>query len=201
MYRASDLLKKTRQDRYLSIDQVASTLKIPKKYLIAIESDQIKKLPREPYCSLIVKSYAEHLKLDGNNVLRLFRRDFAQKDNRKSRQKLRFGLTPQLVFSLATVFAILLFSLFLISEYFKFNRPPELQVNWPEQTPALGTVLTIEGRTDSQANVTVNDSLVIVDEQGRFKKEINIKSLPVTIVVQAQSSSGKTTTQERQYQP
>lgn len=201
MYRASDLLKKTREDHYLTTKEIASQLKIPQKYIQAIESDQIKKLPQEPYCSLIVKSYAEFLKLDGNNVLRLFRRDFATKNTKKTTRKRAFGFTPQLTFSLATGLAIIAFSAFLLFEYFKFNRPPKLDVFWPKDSPALGENLLIEGQTDSQANITINDSLVIVDADGHFKKEIIIKTLPVTITVQSQSSNGKTTTDQHQYQP
>lgn len=201
MYRASDLLKKTREDNYLTTKEVASQLKIPQKYILAIESDHIKNLPQEPYCSLIVKSYAEFLKLDGNNILRLFRRDFATKNDKKTIRKRVFGFTPQLTFSLATILAIIAFSAFLIFEYFKFNRPPRLDVSWPKDSLALGENLSIEGQTDSQANVTINDSLVIVDAEGHFKKDIVIKTLPITITVQSKSPNGKTTIDQRQYQP
>ena len=106
-----------------------------------------------------------------------------------------------MTFSLATILAIIAFSAFLIFEYFKFNRPPRLDVSWPKDSPALGENLSIEGQTDSQANVTINDSLVIVDAEGHFKKDIVIKTLPITITVQSKSPNGKTTIDQRQYQP
>ena len=73
MLRASALLKNTRLDRELDLLEISKKLKIPVKSLTAIENEDIVNFPQEPYCSLIVKDYADFLGLNGSNILCLFR--------------------------------------------------------------------------------------------------------------------------------
>ena len=79
MFRVSTIFKNTRLDKELEFSEISKKLKIPAKYLEAIEDEKIANFPQEPYCSLIVKDYANFLGLNGEEILSLFRRDFAQK--------------------------------------------------------------------------------------------------------------------------
>ena len=79
MFRVSTILKNTRLDKELEFSEISKKLKIPAKYLEAIEDEKIANFPQEPYCSLIVKDYANFLGLNGEEILSLVRRDFAQK--------------------------------------------------------------------------------------------------------------------------
>jgi len=196
MYRASLLLKNSRLEKQLGFDEISKIIKIPVKHLQAIESEDISCFPQEPYCSLIVKDYANYLGLNGPEILRLFHRDFAQKYKSKVFLPNRFGFTPQFTFSLAIILSLLAFSAYLVFEYIKFNQPPRLAVNWPT-TQTLTDTLDLSGITDPESTVKINGNLIIVNPDGSFTKKINLTKGENSITVESQSPNNKTTTTKK----
>ena len=198
MFCASSLLKNTRLDKEYELSDIAKKLKINPKYLKAIEDDDVSNFPQEPYCSLMVKEYADYLGLNGHDVLSLFRRDFEQKKKTKSLKKESFSFTPQLTFAVSIFLIIFLFGFYLIFEYIKFNQPPKLKINWPTESTIIDNSFTLNGVTDPESTVRVNQDLIIVDTKGNFSKKINLNQNGETkITVESKSSSGKTTTEEK----
>jgi cytoskeletal protein RodZ len=197
MYRTSTIIRNARLDKELSFEEVSKKTKIPIKYLEAIELEAISSFPEEPYCSLLVKDYAEFLGLDGQRMLGLFRRDFDQKRKVKSTRNQRFAFTPQFTFRLLIVLSIFAFSGYLIFEYIKFNRPPSLKVIWPETSYLSSKSVEIRGDTDPDSTVKINENLVIVDSDGKFQGKINISTSASKIVVVSKSPNGKTTVVEK----
>ncbi|MFA5827838.1 MAG: helix-turn-helix domain-containing protein [Candidatus Shapirobacteria bacterium] len=197
MYRASIILKNARSDKGLSLDEVSKKLKIPQRYLESIENENILCFPQEPYCSLIIKDYADYLGLNGQQIVGLFRRDFAQKRKTKTTNKSFISFTPQFTFTVIISFLVMLFSFYLVYEYIKFNRPPKLIVDWPAKNMVTKDVVEIRGSTDPESTVRVNQDLVIVDPEGNFTKKINLQSEETKITVESKSPSGKTTQDER----
>jgi cytoskeletal protein RodZ len=197
MYRASIILKNARSDKGLSLDEVSKKLKIPQKYLDSIENENILCFPQEPYCSLIIKDYADFLGLNGQQIVGLFRRDFAQKRKTKIAKTNIISFTPQFTFSVIVLFLIVLFSLYLIVEYIKFNQPPKLKINWPSASNIYQQTIEIKGFTDPESTVRINEDLVIVDPDGNFNKKINLQVEETKILVESKSPSGKITQEER----
>lgn len=196
MLRTSFLLKETRLDKEYELDDISKKLRVPVKYLIAIENEDTKNFPQEPYCSLIIKDYADHLGLNGEEILCFFRRDFEQKKKGKSFRQNAFSFTPQFTFSLLLIMVVIIFIFYLTIEYFKFNRPPKLKVNWP--VTISGESFDISGITDPDSTIRVNQDLIIVDLEGNFKKTIPIGSNnEIKINIESKSPSGKTTVEER----
>jgi hypothetical protein len=71
------------------------------------------------------------------------------------------------------------------------QTPPFLEVNPPQQ---LGTMFIIEGRTEVGATVTINDEIVSVDSDGRFRKTVEvIKDGWNDLVIAAVDPSGNRT--------
>ena len=200
MFRTSDLLKNTRLEKDLSIEEISKKLKIPAKYLVAIEAEDTACFPQQPYCSLIIKDYADFLGLDGLDILKLFHRDFFIKKKPKLRKQKSFSFTPQFTFTLLTVIAFIGFSLYLGSEYIKFNRPPPLKVNWPAQQILNSSTLDLTGATDPESTVRINQDLVIVDTNGNFYKKLTLSSGENKILVESKSPAGITTSQEKTLQ-
>jgi transcriptional regulator with XRE-family HTH domain len=66
------LLKKARQDKGISMDQLEEMTKIRKRYLEAIEEGEYKILPGSFYVRAFIKSYSESVGLDPNEVLGLY---------------------------------------------------------------------------------------------------------------------------------
>jgi len=92
MFRASSLLKNTRLDKEWELADISKKLKISIKYLQAIEDEDIVNFPQEPYCSLIIKDYADYLGLNGSDIVSLFRRDFDQRKKSNQTHLLFFPL-------------------------------------------------------------------------------------------------------------
>lgn len=196
MLKTAYLLKNTRLDKEYELVDISKKLKIPVKYLIAIEEEDIKNFPQEPYCSLIIKDYADYLGLNGQEILSFFRRDFEQKKRNKSFKKNGFSFTPQFTFTILVGIVIFSFIFYLTSEYIKFNRPPKLKVNWPEEVSQ--EFINLSGTTDSDSTVRVNQDLIIVDSEGNFNKKIKIASGSETkVIVESKSPSGKVSVEEK----
>lgn len=73
MSELGQLLKKARTDRGLSLDDLQETTKIQKRYLSAIEEGNYKILPGSFYVRAFIKSYAEAVGLEPNEVLHKYR--------------------------------------------------------------------------------------------------------------------------------
>jgi cytoskeleton protein RodZ len=71
--RVGDLLRETRQGFGGSIEQIGATLRIRAAYLSAIEESQYDRLPGNAYAVGFVRSYAEHLGLDGAEIVRRYK--------------------------------------------------------------------------------------------------------------------------------
>jgi len=195
MKRASAILESARLDRELDFTEISKKTKIPLRYLIAFENENIKDFPGEPYCSLMVKDYADYLGLNGEELLCLFRRDYDRRPENSPRHRFWFSLTPQFAFTAFISLLALVFATYLITEYLKFNRPPHLKINWPQNFSEKS--VEISGITDPESTIKINDSLVIVDTNGNFKKTIEISTPEAKIVVEAKSPAGIVTTDEK----
>ena len=195
MFKASVILKNAREDKDLSIEEVSKKLKISVKYLQAIEGEQKSEFPDEPYCSLMIKDYANFLGLNGEDVISLFRRDFASISKSATAINNQFFFTPQFTFRLATFGVIILFIGYIVVEYLKFNRPPELKVDWPLASNSA----EISGVTDPESTIRVNNDLIIVDQLGKFHKNLDLSRTNTKVVIESKSPSGKTTVVEKTY--
>lgn len=195
MKRASAILESARLDRELDFTEISKKTKIPLRYLIAFENENSSDFPGEPYCSLMVKDYADFLGLNGEELLCLFRRDYDRRPENSTRRRFWFSLTPQFAFT-AFIFVLgLIFTVYLVTEYLKFNRPPTLKINWPQDFSQK--TIEISGITDPESTVKINDSLVIVDINGNFKKTLEISTFEAKIIVEAKSPAGVVTTDEK----
>lgn len=197
MFKASLLLKDTRVDKCWELIEISKKLKISVKTLTAIENEDVPNLPQEPYCSLIIKDYANFLGLNGEEIVCLFRRDFDQTKKKKVTKKSFFSFTPQFTFTLSVAAVILLFSLYLVFSYIQFNQPPKLKVNWPIESAINNQVINLTGITDSEATIRVNQDLIIIDNDGNFNKEITLIDGDNKIVIESKSPSGKSTFEEK----
>lgn len=69
------LLRKAREQRGYTLDDVQDATKIRKRYLEAIETGDYKVLPGSFYVRAFVKTYAETVGLDAEEVLRLYQKE------------------------------------------------------------------------------------------------------------------------------
>jgi cytoskeleton protein RodZ len=79
---AGELLRQQREALGLDLQGVAAALKIKPTYLAALEAGRPDLLPGPTYASGFVRAYGEHLKLDGNEMLRRFKAESAALDTK-----------------------------------------------------------------------------------------------------------------------
>ncbi|MCD9023431.1 helix-turn-helix domain-containing protein [Cohnella silvisoli] len=72
------LLRKAREQRGYTLDDIQEYTKIRKRYLEAIETGDYKVLPGSFYVRAFVKTYAESVGLDAEEVLRLYHKELPQ---------------------------------------------------------------------------------------------------------------------------
>ncbi len=72
MKKTGELLKKSREEKQLSIHEIGLSLKINSKILKAIEEGDVESLPAKTFLRGFVQSYAQYLKLNSDEVLKLF---------------------------------------------------------------------------------------------------------------------------------
>jgi cytoskeleton protein RodZ len=72
MKKTGEFLKKTREEKGLSIHEIGLSLKINSKILKAIEEGDAKNLPAKTFLRGFVQSYAQYLKLNPTEVLKIF---------------------------------------------------------------------------------------------------------------------------------
>ncbi len=197
MFQASSLLKNTRLDKEWKLCDISKKLKVPVKYLEALENGEVVCYPQEPYCSLIIKDYADYLGLNGQDILAFFRRDFEQKNKAQKNLKNSFSFTPKTTFTISIILIISIFIFYLISEYYKFHLPPKLKVNWPLETIISASTIEINGITDPESTIRINDDLIIINNDGSFQKKINLNTGENIITVQSTSPNGKTTVEQK----
>jgi transcriptional regulator with XRE-family HTH domain len=78
------LLRKAREQRGYTLEDIQEYTKIRKRYLEAIESGDYKVLPGSFYVRAFVKTYAETVGLDAEEVLRLYHKELPQTSSSES---------------------------------------------------------------------------------------------------------------------
>ena len=194
MKRASFLLQTARLDREYNLEEISQKTKIPIRFLQAFETENIASFPNEPYCSLMLREYSTFLGLNPDEVVSIFRRDYAKKINTDANKKSFFTFTPQFTYMLFTLILIVLFASYIFFEYIKYNRPPNLTVNWPQN---YSKIVEITGKTDAESTIKVNQDLVVVDQNGNFVKKLELSTAGAKIVVESISPAGKSTIEEK----
>ncbi|GBF49525.1 transcriptional regulator [Leptospira ryugenii] len=71
--RVGQILKESREERKLSVKDVAKETNIAAKYIIALETEDYSQFPAETFALGFLKNYASYLKLDTAMLLNLYR--------------------------------------------------------------------------------------------------------------------------------
>lgn len=199
-------LKEEREGKFYTLDDVEKHTKIRKELLEALEKDDYEKLPPLTFIQGFIKNYGRFLGLDSDKLLAIFRRDYESKKHppvvlesfKKPIGDSRIFMTPGRLISVVIAIIIICFFAYLWVEYRQFVGAPEIRLVSPtdQQTVDIPTVI-VEGSTDPDAKVAVNNQEVGVNQQGQFKEEIKLSSSTNTITITATSKFGQSSKIER----
>jgi cytoskeletal protein RodZ len=190
MTKAGEKLQTARLEKGLTLKDVAKGTKIKVEYLEYIEKGEYDKLPSVSYAYGFVRNYVGFLELSEKEIMPLFKREF---DEEKAYRVLPRGFEKREEFPIAKfrvrqTFAVLIIVFVLFMGYILFQYryafiDPPLTIISPNSTFTISSSqVTIVGKTDPSATVYVGMALISVDQDGTFRKTINV--FPGETVVQ-----------------
>lgn len=200
------MLKETREAKLYTLDEVEKHIKIRKEMLTALEEDNYSKLPPLTFIQGFVKNYGRFLGLDADKLMAILRRDYEASKHppqvlesfSKPLTKKRILITPSRLIGVMVTIIILGFFAYLWFEYRQFVGAPKLDITSPVQGQTVEmTSIFIEGSTDPETHVTVNEQEIGIDSNGNFKEEIKLSSSVNTITIVATSKFGQSSKVER----
>lgn len=204
MLTVGEILKKRRIERNFTLEDIEKRTKIRKKFLQAIENGDYSLFSSNTYIRGFIKNYSDYLHLPTLEILAIFRREYDKRENTQitpktiPSQNSLLKLTPAKV-TILTVFLLLaLFFGYLIQGYFSLSGAPYLEVIRPKAGEKISSLsVIVEGKTDPNAKVYINNQEIIIDNEGKFTQEVSIGKNTTSVNVVAKNKNGKTTVIER----
>lgn len=206
MRTVGQVLKQEREKRFYSLEEIEKATKIRKELLNALEEGQYSKLPPQTFVQGFIKNYGRFLGLDVNNLLAIYRREFSDHKNpprilesfSNPLDKRKFKITPAKFLGSLVLGLVLAFFAYLWFEYRFLVGSPFLEVLYPsDQLSVTNPSVTVSGRTDPEAKVSINNQEIQVDLSGKFSQEIKLSDSLNNIVITSTSKTGKTSKAER----
>lgn len=206
MKSVGQFLRETRESQFYTLEDVEKHTKIRKELIQALEENNYDRLPPATFIQGFIKNYGKFLGLNTEKLLALFRRDYearkhppvVMKSFANPIDKKRFRVTPSKVLSVVVMAIILSFFGYLWFEYRQYVGSPQLVVMSPvdQQSVDIPQVM-VEGKTDPEVKVAVNNQEIGVDNQGNFKEEVKLSESNNLLVIIATSKFGQTSKVEK----
>jgi len=171
------MLKSLRQQKGLKIVDISKKLCIRKCYLEAIENSNYKELPAVPYGIGFIRSYANYLGLNGENIVELYKEETntPKNDDMRILEAQPEATVPGLQYLLISLLAVAA----IYAAWVFFNKNDvSVSENLPEETitneEENAEVVVIEdfnpvsdesAKTESEKTVVDNDVVVMSDEK------------------------------------
>jgi cytoskeletal protein RodZ len=184
-------LRRARNEKKLNIDEVSKIIQIRRDYLLALEAEDFDLLPSGLYGKNFLKKYADFLKIEPKKIADFLQQleSTGQKDDpfsQKVLNKKKFLIFPKIVRNILVSLAVLACFLYLVFYFKNTFIPPKLEITQPQQNLMISeTTILISGETEPGAEVTINDELILADNNGNFSQLINLKKGMNTLKISA----------------
>jgi len=208
MKTVGEILKSSREKHGFTVEQIAHFTKIQAKFITALEANQFANLPESAFVKGFIRNYAQVVGRDPNMLLAVFRRDYGQDTRGKvvprgliqpiNQPRLRWTPTFTIITGLTII--ITLFLAYVIIQFRSLSNLPPLEITSPQEGSTVSVLVTVEGKTQPQATITVNHQSVPVSDSGQFSHTISLSPGEHTILIEATNRSGKTKTLQRTIQ-
>ncbi len=199
MRTAGEILSGKRNQLGLSLEQIEKDTKIRKKYLEAIEKNNYSFFSESTTVKGFIRNFALAVGISPENILAIFRRDFVENEKgqiiprgfTKEIEERSFHWTPKITFFLFIGLLLFSFCYFFASQYWRFSSPPRLEVYSPKEEQVFKEKVEILGKTDKDATIMIDGSLIVVSKDGSFKEEIVLPRGENIITIEAANRQGK----------
>jgi len=192
------VLKETREELKLSVEETVLATKINKNYLIALENGEYKKLPGGVYSEKILEVYANFLNIDFFCLEKAFLREMKATRGKEVKTfvpKISRGsliVTPRLVSVILTSIVVIGFLVYLGFEVNNIFSPPKLEVFGPaDNFVTEKPMIEISGKTESEVTIKINDQEIERKQDGVFSEIISLSPGSNIIKVSASKKRSK----------
>ncbi len=195
------ILKKEREKKNITIQDVEKNTRIRSKNIQAIENENWDEFPSRTYIQGIIKRYARFLELDEEKITAYFRREYEHRENLKfSKRVVKNEFTPikKRLVQGVIMLIILGFSGFFGYQLYLYMKPPEIVILQPTESEfKRKEKIVLEGQAPPESIVTVNGKEVFLDDQSIFRTDIPLVEEKNKVVIEVTGANGKKTTLER----
>lgn len=192
-----EIIKQARIEKNITFEKLEDLTKIKREFIKAIESEKWANLPEYPVVQGFIKNLAKTLEVGEEKATALLRRDYPPKTlpvNPKPDVQKNFFWSPKLTFFLSGGLLVILILGYLFFQYYNYVKPPKLQLAVPVEGEIVeAETVLVQGETNADATVTVNNQPVVVEKDGSFLVNLEVSQNTEKIIVVAESSSGKKT--------
>ncbi len=189
-------LKKIRQEYHITLGEVTKNTGIPVKHLERLEGGRYDELPSDVYVRGFLRSYGRFLGADEVALIKRYERERGvyanlkqEADPRSAREAFRlprFVVTPKVLASVLVGMLVLGGFLYLYREYQAFVSAPYLVILEPANGSAVdGGSVSVRGRTDKEATLTINRQPTLINADGEFSEVIRLQPGLNTLVISA----------------
>jgi len=188
-------LKKTRENKKISLEKASLETGINAKYLKALEEGNTEKLPKGVYGKSFLKEYSLFLGLDTDTLIEAYSDGNEKKENEKNKNlfskkipKAHYFLSfPKIIKNTIIALALIICLTYLGYSLKNVFSPPELSIMNPNNnTTTADNFVNINGRTEPGAEVIINGEQILIESDGSFSKELGLKYGLNTIYITAQ---------------
>jgi cytoskeletal protein RodZ len=201
-----NMLREKRIELNKTLEDIEKDIKIRKKFLSSIESDDYMSLPSRVYAEGFVRRYGKYLGFSEREITAFFHRQMSEpskasilpkkSDTTLEENKLR--LTPTKFLAILLSIFLLFFAGYFLYQYRTLQFPPKLEISSPKENfETIESRVEVIGSTDSDATVSVQGVSVLVRDDGKFFDQVTLEKDETMITIIATSRYGKSTTVTR----
>jgi len=198
------LLKQERLSKKLHLEDVEKSTHIRMMSLKALEANNWEAFSSRTYASGIVKQYGKFLGLDEEKLLAYFRREYAQHENMRFKEKApahTFVSHKRRAIGLAVVIIGILFVAFFGYQTYLYLKPPEIIITSPTETVfKRRDKILLTGTAPAETLITINGRDVYLDEKNRFEADIPLTKARTTVSIVATGANGRKTVVKKVYE-
>lgn len=200
-------LRSLRNERRISLGEISRHTRIQAKYLEYLEEGAYDKLPVDVYVKGFLRGYAEFFGIDEKCLIRLYEKEKGIKTNLEKKEDNKvakresinispFLITPKIISITAGILLVFGGFFYLYKEIGAFTNVPKLVVLNPEQNSIENSnSVTVEGVTDKDAKLFINNQPILVSDEGSFSEKLALQFGTNTITVKAVNRFDKAATE------
>lgn len=199
MKTVGEILAEKRKSLGFSLEQIEEETKIRKKYLEAIEKNNFNFIPESTTTKGFIRNFSLVLGLSPESVLAVFRRDYFEDESgqiisrslSKIIQNHGFFWTPKATLITLIIVGVSVISFFFSKQYLRLSSAPEIDLSSPKEGQVFKDRVLIKGKTDKDATLKIDGSLISISNDGSFSEEIVLPRGSNIVTIESANRQGK----------